>query len=109
MYIAYQWIFRRRTKRTAVEFYAALQRWGRYSGLSHVPTETPMEYGRRLAHQFPLFKAEITWIIDMLHWEVYGEWVLSSNQIQHTRQAWKKLHSPRRWPIRIKSMMTGLQ
>jgi hypothetical protein len=72
-----------------------------------MPNETPKEYGRRLSHQFPQLKAEIALIIEMLHWEVYGENSLHSQQINSIRQAWKKLYSPVKWPIRLKSMMTN--
>ena len=103
LYTCYQWLMRANTKRTALQFYAALLRWGRYSGFSQVPNETPMEYGKRLSHHFPQLKAEITLIIEMLHWEVYGEIFLHSQQIKSIRQAWKKLHSPLKWPVRIKT------
>jgi hypothetical protein len=101
----WQRLLRTRAKRTALQFYAALRRWGQYSGCKHKPNETPAEYGRRLSHQFPRLKGEITLIIDMLHWEVYGENLLQSQQIMRIRQAWQKLHSPLRLPLRIKSIM----
>ena len=103
LYTCYQWLMCTNTKRTAFQFYAALRRWGRFSGLRQEPNETPMEYGRRLSHHFPQLKAEITLIIEMLHWEVYGETFLHSQQIKNIRQAWKKLHSPLKWPMRIKN------
>jgi hypothetical protein len=98
-------LLRTRAKRTALQFYAALRRWGQYSGCKHKPNETPTEYGRRLSHQFPRLKGEIDLIIDMLHWEVFGENLLQSQQIMRIRQAWQKLHSPLRLPLRIKSIM----
>jgi len=100
------WILRSRAKRSALQFYAALRRWGQHSGFRQNANETPMEYGRRLAHQFPQLKSEITLIIEMLHREVYGETSLHSQQIKKIRLAWKTLHSPVKWPMRIKSMMT---
>jgi len=103
LYTGCQWLLRTDTKRTARQFYAALRRWGRYSGFAQKSNETPMEYGRRLSHQFPHLKAEILLVIDMLHWEVYGETALHSQQLKSVRQAWKTLHSPIRWPFRIKS------
>lgn len=102
-----RWIFSSGAKCTAFQFYAALGRWGRHSGFKQQANETPMEYGRRLSHQFPQLKTEITLIIEMLHWEVYGENSLHSQQVKKIRQAWKKLHSPVKWPMRIKSMMTN--
>ena len=64
-----------------------------------------MEYGRRLSHQFPQLKPEIALIIDMLHREVYGQTDLDLRQINTIRQSWKKLHSPAKWPMRLKSML----
>jgi hypothetical protein len=43
----------------------------------------------------------------MLHWEVYGETALHSQQLKSIRQAWKTLHSPLKWPLRIKSIFGG--
>jgi hypothetical protein len=103
------WLFSSKARRTAIQFYAALRRWGQHSGFRQNANETPMEYGRRLAHQFPQLKSEITLIIEMLHWEVYGEHSLSSKQVLGIRQAWKTLHSPVKWPMRIKSMMTNTE
>ena len=102
-----RWIFSSRAKRTAIQFYAALRGWGRRSGFKQQANETPMEYGRRLSNQFPQLKTEIGLIIEMLHWEVYGENSLHTQQVKSIRQAWKKLHSPAKWPMRIKSMMTN--
>ena len=99
------WLFSANAKRTALQFYAALGRWGRHSGIKQEPNETPMEYGRRLSHHFPQLNAEIALVIEMLHQEVYGEYSLSSKQILKIRRAWKKLHSPVKWPMRVKSML----
>ena len=99
------WFISANAKRTARQFYAALGRWGRHSGFKQEPNETPMEYGGRLSHQFPQLKTEIMVIIDMLHWEVYGETSLRAQQIGRMRRAWKILHSPVKWPARLKSMM----
>ena len=101
----YLGLLRTHTKRTAFQFYAALVRWGRYGGFRQKPHETPLEYGRRLCFQFPQLKDEITLIVEMLHWEVYGENSLVAQQISKLRQAWQKLHSPLRLPLRIKSIM----
>jgi hypothetical protein len=102
-----QWIFRSRTKRTAIQYYTALQRWGRFSGFSRRLDETPSEYGLRLSQQFPQLGAEVMLIIEMLHWEVYAEATLNANQMIRIRKSWKKLHSPSKWPLRIKAMMAN--
>jgi hypothetical protein len=104
-YTCCEWILRTVAKQSALEFYAALRRWGRYSGLPPEANETPLEYGRRLSRRFPRVKTEILLIIEMLHREVYGESRLQPRQIQTIRMSWKKLQSPLRWPFRIKSLM----
>jgi hypothetical protein len=99
-----EWLLRTGTRRRALYFYAALRRWGRYSGIPQESGETPMEYGARLAFRFPQLKSDIMLIIEMLQWEVYGESTLSSKQILSIQKAWQTLHSPLRWPFRFKSI-----
>jgi hypothetical protein len=101
----YEWLMRINAKRSALDFYAALRRWGTSSGMPQVSNETPMEYGTRLAQRFPKLENEIMLIIEMLHWEVYGKYPLSANQIVKTRAAWQKLQSPLRWPLRMRSLV----
>ncbi|MEJ2165038.1 MAG: hypothetical protein P8X90_05880 [Desulfobacterales bacterium] len=103
----YEWLLRTGTKRSALDFFAALRRWGRYSGIPQAFNETPMEYGVRLASRFPQLKSDILLIIEMLQWEVYGESTLSSKQILSIQKAWQTLHSPLRWPFRFKSIFSG--
>ena len=101
------WLLRSSTKRSALQFYIALLRWGRYNGFAQELNETPLEYAGRLSHRYPHLKAEIMLIIEMFQREIYGETSLNTKQIIRTRQAWKKLHSPANWPMRIKSIMTN--
>ena len=103
------WLLRSKARRSALQFYIALQRWGRYNGLAQEPNETPLEYAARLSQRYPQLKAEIMLIIEMFQREVYGETSLSAGQIITIRQAWKKLHSPAKWPMRIKSIVTNRQ
>ena len=56
----------------SAQLYAALIRWGRHSGLRHIPSETPAEYGLRLKHRFPLLEADIGTIINAFNREAYG-------------------------------------
>jgi len=101
----FEWVLRTGAKRCALDFYAALRRWGRHNGMPPASNETPLEYGVRLASRFPQLKSDIMLIIEMLQWEVYGESALSPKQILKIQAAWQMLHSPLRWPVRIKSMM----
>jgi hypothetical protein len=87
----------------ASRLYNALLCWGRHSGLSHSLSETPAEYGLRLKHHFPALNREIDRIIEAFHQEVYGERVLSEQQMVATQSAWQRLHSPFHWPSRLKA------
>ena len=89
--------------RSAVELYTALLAWGRRSGLSHFPSETPGEYGLRLMRRFPSLKREIELIIEAFHLEVYGEIVLLDEQFAEARFAWRRLRSPLHWPARLRT------
>jgi hypothetical protein len=101
-------IYRRMTQRKeapgAVRYYAAILRWGRYSGLPHKPNETPREYGRRLTDHFPALHHEIRLIIEMFQCEVYGEETLGYRELRDMRHAIKRMRTPRVWPLRAKSL-----
>jgi hypothetical protein len=88
----------------AVQLYAALLGWGRFSGLRHVLNETPTEYGFRLRHQFPSVRRDIEVIIEAYNQEVYGEIAMSQQQMATARLAWRRLLSPLRWPSRLRSL-----
>jgi len=90
---------------TAVQLYAALLRWGRHSGLRHVLNETPAEYGLRLRRQFPAVKGEIEVIVEAFNQAVYGEIVLSHQQMAMAQLAWRRLLSPLCWPSRLRSCL----
>ena len=87
----------------AMQFYAALLRWGRHGGLPPSLTETPAEYGLRLKLRFPAVGKEIELIIAGFNREVYGELALDEQQVAVARLAWRKLRSPLQWPSRLKS------
>jgi hypothetical protein len=89
----------------AAQLYAALLSWGRRSGLPCLPSETPMEYGLRLKHQFPLLQREIERIVEAFNQEVYGAIHLGSEQLATLRFAWYKLRSPIHWPPRLKARL----
>jgi hypothetical protein len=87
----------------ALQLYGALLRWGRHSGLPALASETPLEYGWRLSHQFPTLGNEIHTIIEAFNQEVYGETLLTDQQLAYARRAWRRLCSPSRWPSRLRS------
>ena len=97
-------VFRRvQGYRRAAQLYRALLDWGRYSGLPHRLTETPLEYGSRLKHHFPAVQHEIELIIEMFHQEIYGEFILNTRQFTTAHRALQRLHSPLYWPSRLRS------
>jgi hypothetical protein len=100
----WNWIIRKaKGYKGAVQLYTALLKWGQHSGLPHVLSETPTEYGLRLKNRFPSMKGEIGLIIEAFNQEVYGEINLSDQQWVEAMCAWRRLRSPLRWPWRLKS------
>lgn len=89
--------------RDAVELYRAFLKWGRRSGLPHLLSETPAEYGSRLRKQFQPLAGEIGWIVEAFNLAVYGESALNDEQLTSARLSWRRLRSPRYWPARLKS------
>ena len=92
-----------RGHRNALELYTALLGWGRHSGLPHLLSETPTEYGLRLKNQFPGVKKEIQSIIEAFNEEVYGEVILDEDQMAIAQCAWRRLRRPLHWPSRLKT------
>ena len=88
----------------AKKFYRQLLLWGRVSGLSHVVSETPREYGLRLGNHFPSIEEEIRQIIHVHNDAIYGYIPPDRRQISRARQALRKLSHPRLWIARIKSL-----
>ncbi len=97
---AVQWL---KGYRDAVQIYRALLKWGRRSGLPHLLSETPVEYGSRLRMQFPSLTGEIGRIVEAFNLVVYGEVALNDDQMTLAKLSWRRLHSPRYWPARVKS------
>jgi len=87
----------------AARLYAALLLWGRHSGLPHILSETPREYGLRLKNRFPSLKKDIELIIEALNQEAYAETTLSEKQLSQVRFALRRMQSPMHWPSRLKS------
>ena len=102
--LCWEQVFRRvQGYRRAAQLYRALLDWGRYSGLPHRLTETPLEYGSRLKHHFPAVQKEIELIIEVFHQEIYGELILNTQQFTTAHRALQRLHSPFYWPSRLRS------
>lgn len=100
----FKWALQRlRGYRDAVQLYGAFLRWGRHSGLPHVSSETPGEYGSRLQKQFPFLTWDIGRIIDAYNLKVYAEIKLDDAYMTGVKRSWKRLRSTRYWPARLKS------
>lgn len=96
---------RRHGKRGAGYHYARLLRWGSRCGLSHLPNETPLEYGSRLLQHFPMLNDEIPLIIDLFNQHVYGVIDPDVKQLDAARFAFRRLRSPLLWPARAKTWL----
>ncbi|HKI49813.1 MAG TPA: DUF4129 domain-containing protein [Desulfobacteria bacterium] len=88
---------------SAAGLFAALASWGRRSGIPYRKTDTPMEYGARLAASFPGLKTEIELIVHLLYKEIYGELKLEYNQIAAGKKARRRMAHPFFWKNRIKT------
>jgi hypothetical protein len=87
----------------AVQIYRALLSWGRHSGLPHLLSETPAEYGSRLGKRFPYLSKEIEGIVEAFNLAVYREMQIDARQMTHAELSWRRIRSPRYWPSRLKS------
>ena len=94
---------RLRGYRDALQLYRALLKWGRRSGLPHLLSETPAEYGSRLRKQFPSLTGEIGGIVEAFNLVVYGEVALDDELVTLAKLSWRRLRNPRYWPSRLKS------
>jgi hypothetical protein len=82
-------------------YFPALTQWGRRSGLPRHIWETPLEYGRRLQHRFPVVGLEIDTIIAVYNQDLYGGLPARGPKIEKARQAWRKIRSPMLWGRRL--------
>jgi hypothetical protein len=89
--------------RDPVQLYRAFLKWGRRSGLPHLLSETPGEYGLRLKRQFPSLTADIGRIVEAYNLKVYAEIELDNAHLNGVKRSWKRLRNVRNWPARLKS------
>ena len=90
---------------TAIQLFGALIRWGRSSGVSRHASETPLEYGTRLAAAFPVLHREIVTIVEAYHGEVYRNISLSAATFKTAKAALWRMRHPRYWPGRLKACL----
>jgi hypothetical protein len=86
--------------RRPAEFYRRLLGWARRSGLRRIASETPSEFGMRLAGAFPPLTVEIGRIVQAFNQEAYAEARVPAEQVAAARAAWRQLRSPRQWRAR---------
>jgi len=102
--MGFKWAVQRlKAYQDAVQLYRAFLKWGRRSGLPHLLSETPDEYGSRLKKRFPSLAGEIGGIVEAFKLVAYGELVLEDEQLTLARLSWRRMRSPRYWPARLKS------
>ncbi len=82
--------------------FAAMHRWGRRSGLTLMPSETPTEYAKRLKHNFPQLHDEIGLIVEAFNREYYGQMKTSDNVLFKIKAARRRMNHIKHWPGRFK-------
>lgn len=78
--------------------------WGRRSGVTRLPSETPGEYGHRLSSYFLPLRFEIGFLIDSFHIAVYGGAKLDPGRILRIKRTLRRLKSPAIWPLRFRQI-----
>ncbi|MBU2235425.1 MAG: DUF4129 domain-containing protein, partial [Proteobacteria bacterium] len=89
----------------SIQLYSALLRWGRHSGVVADPSETPLEYGRRLKRQFRSLAEEIDTIVALFNRQVYGQRFPHRQQLSDARLGLRRMQRPALWLSRLKLRM----
>jgi len=89
----------------SIQLYSALLRWGRHSGVVADPSETPLEYGRRLKRQFRPLAEEIDTIVALFNRQVYGQRFPHRQQLSDARLGLRRMQRPALWLSRLKLRM----
>jgi hypothetical protein len=93
---------RRRPRESAgQEAFRGLCAWGRVSGLPRRPSETPLEYLRRVAESFPAVRQAAGILTQGLQDELYGKKELSGKDAALLQKARRGLSSPALIPARL--------
>jgi hypothetical protein len=82
--------------------FAGMLRWGRWSGMIRIHSETPAEYGNRLTICFPALRADIELIVDAFNREVYRQTTTDRDTLSRLCLALRRMKRLRHWPSRIK-------
>jgi hypothetical protein len=84
------------------DLYRRLLIWGTHGGASVRPSDTPAEFAHRLEGTFEPFGKAIVCIADLYGQEVYGETILTKEQLSDGTEQIRRLRSPRLWFYRLK-------
>ncbi|MBU2026147.1 MAG: DUF4129 domain-containing protein, partial [Proteobacteria bacterium] len=75
------------------------------SGVVADPSETPLEYGRRLKRQFRSLAEEIDTIVALFNRQVYGQRFPHRQQLSDARLGLRRMQRPALWLSRLKLRM----
>ncbi len=87
---------------SAEKVYYRLLRWGRHSGLTPIPSDTPNEYADRLRQSFPDLNDEILMIVAAFNREIYGHSVVNKETLTLLVSAHRRMRRLRYWPSRMR-------
>ena len=88
---------------SAAMIYQRLLRWGHYSGLTPIPSNTPSEYGLRLMKSFPGLKSEIHLIVEGFNREIYGRTATNRQTLVQLTSAYRRMRRLKHLPARMKT------
>jgi hypothetical protein len=88
---------------SAAMIYYRLLRWGGYSGMTPLPSDTPSEYGSRLMQSFPGLKSEIHLIVEAFNREIYGRTATDRQTLVQLASAYRRMRGLKHWPSRMKT------
>jgi hypothetical protein len=88
---------------SAAMIYSRMLRWGRFSGLTPIPSDTPSEYGFRLMQSFPRLKCEIRMIVEAFNLEIYGRTATDRQSLARLASAYRSMRRLKHLWSRLKT------
>ncbi|MCC9645307.1 DUF4129 domain-containing protein [Rhodopirellula sp. JC740] len=79
------------SKRVVVVTFQALEAWCREQGVERAPDETPSEFVRRVAKQFPTLSQSAVRVVDAYNRIVYGRASAGRDDVQAASSVWQVL------------------
>jgi hypothetical protein len=90
---------------SACDFYLVLKKWGRFSGITLEPSETPQEYCDRLVYNFPVLEKEFIFLTKLVNRSIFGNLSITRQQIKEVKISCRRLSHPTHWPKRLKTLI----